>query len=89
MDLAFSKRPNFEYYNASHAWTQSIMSQWEDEDNCGGPLTNGYVNSETHKNIKIPNVQEIMEYSNATTLGFFNINKIRRSESFSDNFFDL
>ena len=30
-----------------------------------------------------------MKKWNATTLGFFSINKIRRSLSFSDNFFDV
>lgn len=61
MDLAFSKRPNFEYYNASHAWTQSIKSQWEDTDNCGGPLTKGYVNSKYAQKIQIPNIEQMMK----------------------------
>lgn len=89
MDLALSKRPNFEYYNASHAWTHSIKAQWEDIDNCGGPLTKGYVVSQTAGKIQIPSTEEMMKKLNATTLGFFNINKIRRSLSFSDNFFDI
>lgn len=89
MDLAFSKRPNFEYYNTSHAWTQSMKSQWEDTENCGGPLTKGYINSITAQKIQIPNPEQLMKQNDKSTIGFFSINNIRRSSSFSDNFFDI
>ena len=56
MDLAFSKRPIFEYYNDTHAWTQYIKHQWEDAKNCGGPLTKGFINSKTSGKILIPSL---------------------------------
>lgn len=54
---SLQKMPDFDHYNASHQWTQSLKQMWLDTDRCGGPITSK-LNSETSLDIPTPDIDD-------------------------------
>lgn len=84
----FDYSPDFEAYNLTHLWTQSIKKMWHEESKCGGPITKD-LNSDSEIGIKTPDYETIINKNKEKVLGFYNINKIRRNSAFSTAFFDI
>lgn len=61
---------------------------WDNQGELGGPITDK-LDSPSHKGIRTPDIEQLVKGGNQTVIGFFQLNKVRRSLTFNTSFFDI